>query len=152
MSEHLSSEQMSEWIIGERSPEAEEHLNRCGVWRDELALFGTAMSLFRNSVRTWTDEERGPDAQTIRRVKRQPYIAAAQNACWAIAVGVLFVVLSMPMMQQHGASGPKPGEPQQVDTASLLTQVNAEVSESVPDAMQPLTQLVSPYQSSVKTR
>jgi hypothetical protein len=55
MNHHLSSEQMSEWMIGERTPEEDRHARECRQCRAELDRLEKAFSLFRDSGRRWGD-------------------------------------------------------------------------------------------------
>jgi hypothetical protein len=49
MNSHLSEERISEWIAGERSREAEQHLHDCPECAQEVSGMENAMLLFRDS-------------------------------------------------------------------------------------------------------
>src|SRR6266446_1431128 len=72
MSEHLTSEQFSKWIIGECSPAEEEHGRTCPACSAELAAFQTALSEFRRSIELWADQNAVvvPDAARLDRLSR----------------------------------------------------------------------------------
>lgn len=55
MNRHLSSEEISRWMIGERTPETECHAIECPSCRSELDRLEDAFSLFRESGRRWSD-------------------------------------------------------------------------------------------------
>jgi hypothetical protein len=55
MNRHLSSKQLSKWVIGERSPEEDRHARECPRCRGELERLESAFSLFRDSGRRWSD-------------------------------------------------------------------------------------------------
>src|ERR1051325_10404521 len=51
MMRHLSSEEMSNWMIGERTPEVERHASECPPCRAELNHLENSFRLFRESTR-----------------------------------------------------------------------------------------------------
>src|SRR6188474_1069422 len=53
---HLSSIQISEWILGERDPETERHLNACGKCHEEISGLQNGLMEFRQSVRAWSEQ------------------------------------------------------------------------------------------------
>jgi hypothetical protein len=55
MKGHLSSEQISRWIVGERTNEEERHATVCPQCRAELDHLENALSLFRDSGQRWSD-------------------------------------------------------------------------------------------------
>ena len=44
---HLSSKQISEWILSEQDPETERHLNTCGKCHEEVAGLQTGLMEFK---------------------------------------------------------------------------------------------------------
>ncbi|HLK67021.1 MAG TPA: hypothetical protein VKU19_26490 [Bryobacteraceae bacterium] len=55
MKSHLSSEEISRWVIGERSMEAEHHVTQCALCRSELDRLRETFLLFRESGIRWSD-------------------------------------------------------------------------------------------------
>jgi hypothetical protein len=55
MNRHLSSEEISRWMIGERTDDAERHAIECPACREELDRLQDAFSLFRESGIRWSD-------------------------------------------------------------------------------------------------
>jgi hypothetical protein len=55
MNPHLNSEEISGWIIGERSPEAQKHIAVCACCRDEVDRLEYAFWQFRDSGRRWSE-------------------------------------------------------------------------------------------------
>jgi hypothetical protein len=55
MNQHLSSEQMSRWMIGERTSEEDRHARECPRCSAELDRQERALLLFRDSGRRWSD-------------------------------------------------------------------------------------------------
>lgn len=51
MIEHLLAEQISQWIVGDRPLELQEHVAECAECRGELAQLENALSQFRTAMR-----------------------------------------------------------------------------------------------------
>lgn len=144
MGEHFTNGQIAEWAAGERVPEREAHLQDCPACRSQVEDFQAALTGFGASMRAWSDVQYAaaktsvtarPSARTVV-LRGSVYAAAALAAVCLVAVLVMF----------HGALL-RQGAP--VDTHSSLTdsmllrQIDTEVSQTVPHAMEPLTELVS---------
>jgi predicted anti-sigma-YlaC factor YlaD len=131
-------------VAGERVPEREAHLQNCPACRSQVADFQTALTGFGASMRAWSDTQYAAAKTSVKaRPSARPvvlrgslYAAAALTAVCLVAVLVMF----------HGAlvrqSAPVDTHSSLTD-AMLLRQIDTEVSQTVPHAMEPLTELVS---------
>jgi hypothetical protein len=54
MNQHLSSEQISNYLLGEATFEETMHARGCAVCRAELASVESSLLLFRGAVRRWS--------------------------------------------------------------------------------------------------
>lgn len=137
MSSHLSKEQISEWILGDRSPQAEEHVRICVVCRNELSRFETTLTHFRGSVRQWSAEQfHGNRYQVSNTIPR----LTLQKLSYAIAVLAFLVCAALSLV----LSRRQPSLPEAVlADSALMKQVDQAVSRTVPGPMEPLMQLVS---------
>jgi hypothetical protein len=142
MNSHLTVEQISAWALGERSQKTEDHILVCMACQAELTGLQATLRQFRSSVREWSSERfdvdqfdanAGLGAGWHRR-------AAYPALCWAVAVLVMALALSLSM--RGWLLQPVPAY-SSVSDATLLNQVNREISRSVPGPMEPLTRLVS---------
>jgi hypothetical protein len=148
MNQHLSSRQISSWLMGERTPQAEEHVRGCEQCRAEVARAEAALGLFRDSVRGYAGQTiglyRSPSArawQTARnddlphkRLRLWP-----AGLAWAAAI---LTIVAVPLYRGvHQQRAPQ-AEAVAAD-ALLLEQVDAELSRTVPQPMEPLMKLVS---------
>jgi hypothetical protein len=138
MKSHLTSEQISEWVLGARSRPATRHIHSCAFCRKEVRRMEETLVLFRSSVRNWTECQVDPHFQ-IQFDRVEPRSGIAFRATWAVTALVLCVLVSMAVHRgdRQGEPGVKDG-----DTA-LLNQVDREVARTVPAPMQPLLQLVA---------
>ncbi len=136
MSTHLTSRQISEWVLGDRNREAELHLRSCSWCQEELSRLEASLKGFRSSVRHWSEGQL-PSSVILPQSRRDPARTWTVGLCWAAATIILFVLI--------GRLAYHPISPAQTATtdAALLAQIDHEVSQTVPDAMEPLTQLVS---------
>ena len=135
MSTHLTSRQISEWIVGDRSREAELHIRTCSLCQEELSQFEASLKGFRSSVRYWSEGQLPPPA--LSQERRNPVRSWMMGLCWAAAVIILCVYIGR--LNYHPASQLQTAA---ADTA-LLAQIDREISRTVPGPMEPLTQLVS---------
>jgi hypothetical protein len=134
MSQHLSSQEISQWMIGERPPQQEQHVRQCSQCGAELARMEAALALFRGSVRHWSDRQSrvprplapGPRPHPMR---------------WALVAAALLVLAAVPIYR-NAQDRQRQAEIARAD-ALLLEQVDAEVSRAVPRPMEPLVKLVS---------
>jgi len=141
MSQHLSSQEISQWMIGERTPQQEQHVRQCSECGAELARLQAALALFRGSVRHCSGRQsrsEPSDIASILSVRRGPRI---QPMRWALAAAALLVLAAVPIYR-NAQDRQRQAEIASAD-ALLLEQVDAEVSRAVPRPMEPLVKLVS---------
>ena len=55
MNPHLSGEQISKYLIGDRSAQETQHVLDCAACGGEIARLESSFSQFRSSVRHWSD-------------------------------------------------------------------------------------------------
>jgi hypothetical protein len=90
MNPHLASEEMSDWIVGERTPEARNHIGACSLCRGEVEPMEHAFWQFRDSGRPWSEHwyaERETSRERGLRSWRR--FAAAGGLVFAVAMLVL---------------------------------------------------------------
>jgi hypothetical protein len=91
MNSHLSEEQISEWIAGQRGGEADQHMRECPQCAAEIERTGKALLLFRNSGYACAEYWRmQPTAKSQRRVSRWT-IAATGAAILAILAAAIIL-------------------------------------------------------------
>ena len=141
MSRHLSSREVSQWMIGERTPQQEQHVRQCPECGAEVARMEAALALFRGSVRHWSDRQvRVPQPLAPTRGSRA-YPALPLPLRWALLAATLLVLAALPVYR-NVQDRQRQAEIARAD-ALLLEQVDAEVSRAVPRPMEPLVKLVS---------
>ncbi len=124
---HLSAEQIAQWIAGQRPAEVELHVESCGQCRGRVTGFEEVMAQFRSSVRSV------PAPAPVWRARR--------TAAWPrlAAVAAVALLLLVPWYREREARRRAVIEQQY---AQLLQQVDAGISQAVPDAMDPLVKMV----------
>jgi hypothetical protein len=130
MNSHLSPEEISQWILGDRTAERAQHMRECTACSLEVERLESALQEFRSAVHGWSallPAPASPRRTTPRRVVR-----------WALAAAALVAIALVPVYRHRQAEA----ETARAD-AILLEQVDAEVSQAVPSPMEPLVQLVS---------
>jgi hypothetical protein len=128
MNRHLSAEQISDWVIGQRTPEQEDHLRECPECAAEVEKIEAPIALFRGAVRHWSSQQ---EVRVIPAPRRSGLLWLR----WAATAAVLVVLIAI------GIDGKNRRTAREDD--ALLEQVQAQVSRSVPAPMQPLYELMS---------
>jgi hypothetical protein len=140
MNRHLSSRQISRWMIGEHTPQEERHVRECPECNAELARLEASLSLFRGSVRQWSDGQssgRDPEAWKAERA-RTGFIG--QPRLWALVTPMLLMLAVVPIYRDAQA---RQREAALVKAdAVLMEQVDDQLSRAVPTPMEPLVKLV----------
>jgi hypothetical protein len=140
VSRHLSPEQISCWMMGERTAQDEEHVRDCSTCGAEVNRVETALRLFQRSAKDWS-QEHSPEFRNVwstEGVRRGVRTLALR---WALAGLTLLVLAGIPI-QTIRERGQREARANQIDTA-LLEQVDAEVSRAVPAPMEPLARLIT---------
>jgi anti-sigma factor RsiW len=135
MNEHLSPEDISRWIAGERRGELQRHAGECEACGARLDRMESAIEEFRGSVHDWTAAQ---SPATPRIVWRSPVRHLVR--AWMLAVASLLILASGPAWW-HFRQQARAAEMARAD--ALLQQVDAEISRAVPRTMEPLVSLVT---------
>jgi hypothetical protein len=135
MIEHLSGEQISQWMLGERGPRLERHVAECDECRAQLAGLETTLLQFRGAVREMSSSAPPP---AWRQPASGPWFSWPRLAFAAVTLlllAVLPVYWSARVKRQAAESA-------RAD-ALLLEQVDSSISRAVPAPMEPLVNLVT---------
>lgn len=95
MSRHLSHEEISQWMAGERTLEQETHLRECPTCAAEVDALARTFALFRESGQRWSDHlytARPVPAMPARRLGWLGLVAMV--AIVAACMGVCLMLLS----------------------------------------------------------
>jgi hypothetical protein len=136
MIEHLSAEQISQWVTGERTPQLQRHVAECEACRTELRQLETTLAQFRGAVRGWSGDAAAPQ-----------WRQAAARGSWfswprlVLAAVTLCVLTALPVYWNVRARE-RAAEAARADTM-LLEQVDSAISRAVPEPMEPLVNLVT---------
>ena len=129
---HLSSDQVSEWTLGERDPEVERHLEHCVTCAREVNGLQQGLRAYRQSVQDWAAR---PVALEIpaQRVRRGSWAWTA--AVTAVAMSLALVPLYLDVRQARL-------EARNIQDSALLHDVQARLTRNVPQSMQTLMELM----------
>jgi hypothetical protein len=153
--QHLTERQILAWQLNEQTPGERKHVDECDRCRAEVMTLQGSLSLYRASVHGWSESRQvragkfawAPPSRW--QMWRRPVLQWASAAALTLAVGA--------PVYTHRVIEERREQRAQADQA-LLEQVDREVSQTIPDTMEPLTQLVqwdpsdSDTDSSTKTR
>jgi hypothetical protein len=137
MSGHLSSQQIEEWVIGERTRLMEEHVLACQSCAEEVQRVVGSMQLFREAVREWSAETPPLQFKVPPRTVRWRF---------AVLVAALLMVIAVPVYRRNEFKRQAAVTSAAVTSAQdeiLLRRVETGLSRSVPAPMEPLENLMS---------
>jgi anti-sigma factor RsiW len=135
MSPHLSSDQLSEYILGQPSLLVARHIQDCPACRSELMQFREALGEFRGAVRAFSEVQAEQALATSHSIPEPRSWAVSQQLTWALLIAAVCVIASF-VVPRHGPESAAGAD------AVLLNQVDAQVSRTAPTSMEPLMKLV----------
>ena len=130
MSQHLSSQQILDWMNGDYSPEADRHVRECADCAAQVESLTDTLAMFRSSVR---EASAGISEQQV--VLRMP--ARKFSWRWLPVAAALVVLAGVPVYKVQQQARQKAAEVARQD-AELMEQVDAELSAEVASPMKPL--------------
>ncbi len=133
MMAHLDDQELADWLAGEGSAVACEHLYACDACRQEAQALEATLGSFREVMRTATRLPRPLAAPSPARRGWQAQLAAA--ALLLMAGGLWLSTPAHPTRP--------PVVVQQDADDLLLREIDAEVQRSVPEALEPVSVLVA---------
>ena len=135
MSPHLSSDQLSEYILGQPSLLVARHIQDCPACRSELMQFREALGEFRGAVRAFSEVEAEQALARSHSIPEARSWAVSQQLTWALLIAAVCVIASF-VVPRHGSESAAGAD------AVLLNQVDVQVSRPAPSSMEPLMKLV----------
>ena len=141
MRAHLSSEQISRWMAGDRTPDADRHLRECARCAAETARLKTLLAEFRSSVIAWSALQKGAEApeRWTPLEHRRRFTSGVLR--WKLAAAALAIAVIVPICK-NSSDRRREAEAFEADVR-LWEEVNAQVSRSVPAPLEPLMKLVA---------
>jgi len=136
MSEHLTSQQISEWMAGQGQAGWDQHLSACAKCAAEVEQLRQSLVFFRASVR-----EVAQAASEVQTVFRAP----DRGRRWftgVVAASALLAILAWLPIYKARENRQRAAETARQD-AELLQEVDAELSAQVAAPMKPLEKMVS---------
>ena len=135
MNGHLSSQQIEEWLIGERPGDIAAHIDQCPACSLEVRRAMEPLALFADAVRTWGATVSGMPVQ-----RKQVRVSIAWRA--ALACAAVLALVAVPVYEHRSYRGVEATKKVEVADDVLLQQVAAGVARSVPAPMEPLARLM----------
>jgi hypothetical protein len=149
MNAHLSEGAMARWQMGEASEAERAHVAACAECQAQTRPLADALSWFGAAAREW-----GQEKAAVAQEWRESKAAAARSwrsmvAAWAVVGAVLLLMFAfgVPRWKAHRAAIEAQVEQRQQQQEkqelardnALLEEVDQDVSQVVPEAMQPLS-------------
>jgi hypothetical protein len=146
MREHLTAKEISRWLVEGPGSDDAAHVRSCPSCAAKLAEVRAPLSVFRSAVVAWSEGQTAAPAREpagwVGLAERLNFMNWVPAFGLALALAVLAALLVGPSIKRQVPTQAKaPVAP--ISDGVLMEQVDAEVSETVPDAMAPLTDLVA---------
>ena len=139
MINHLSSQQISSLMIGQAKPDEAQHAAECSECAAEVLSLRETLAVFGDSVQHWTDCCGGSEAPSLTFQRTDSSVLHGHPFRWPLAAVALILLVLIPVYKntsEHGLEA-------QAEDTLLLDQVNAQLSRTVPEALEPLMTLLS---------
>jgi predicted anti-sigma-YlaC factor YlaD len=137
MNAHLTEDQFSWWLAGEREAAVGRHLEACAECRAGLAAFEQTISQFRDAVQS----------APVPAARMAGESARTRPLRWALAAVAAAVLIAVPVYRVSEERERREQAARAAEVAAsdalLLNQVDAEISRAVPATMEPLLKLVA---------
>ena len=137
MSEHLSHDQISRWIMGQATPDEEQHGLECSQCSAELNRFRESISTFRVAMQEWSERKAAP------RLEKNPSAAFGPQMAqpimrWALLAMTFAVLVGIPFYQHRNTpeSITESVATSPMDDVLLMESVNAHLSRPMPMPME----------------
>lgn len=141
MNDHLSNEEMTDWTLGRASEASVAHVRACADCRETVERTGEVLQRFGQSARSWGERQR--DAEWRGRAYREkPALARMRFGMGLAVVALVAVSWSGWHWEQRKDAVVTPKVASDGGT-EWLSQVDQEISRTVPTAMDPLSALVA---------
>jgi hypothetical protein len=141
MMAHLSSEQYSRWLAGDRTPDADRHLRECAQCAAEIARLRALLAEFRSSAIARSALQKGAEASRPWTPQEQRRRLAGRMLRWKLAAAVFAIAVLLPICK-NSSERRREAEAFRADVR-LWEEVDAQVSRSVPTPLEPLMKLIA---------
>ena len=130
---HLSSGQISEWILGTREPESERHLQTCSTCHEDVVRFQDALATFRQSVHDCAE----------RPYNRMPHAAGAVYGMMWKGAAIVALTSGLALLPLYLDVRQAQREAIDAQDSLLMDEVDQHLARTVPRSMEQLMQLMS---------
>lgn len=134
MNDHLSEEQLTEWMLGVHDEAASQHIEICSACRADVNRVESAVSRFRESIHA---AARKDDAYWMRQMAgiRTSLAKNRPSLRWALVLGIAVILFVVTMVTRT----PRPSRQPGADDAdeALLLEIRADVNRQYPSALAP---------------
>jgi hypothetical protein len=142
---HLTDDQLSEWLAGESAAETRSHLESCPQCRDEAGALRDGISRYSFSLR---EQARHAQAAHLANIDPQK-ILTAHRLRWAAATALALMLAAptawmlkpraVPATPPQAAVTPLIPQPAAMSDDELLEAVNNDLNRDVPQALAPIS-------------
>jgi hypothetical protein len=130
---HLSSEQISEWLLGECDAEGQRHVESCSQCHDEIVELRDGLQVFKQSVHRWAEHSHSLSL---------PAPEPSSSVSWTLAAATV-VAISLALLPLYLDVRQMRLEAEKAQDSLLMDQVHARITQTVPQSMERLMELMT---------
>jgi hypothetical protein len=140
MNNHLTSQQINEFVGGAAAPALEEHVRACHLCRAEAERLSDTLALFRDAARNWSVEQESARPLIPVNLNTAPHRGVNfWHWGWTTAALAACLIAGLTLPREHAAKpAPTHSAVSTISDAELLSRVDRELSETVAPSMQPI--------------
>ena len=143
MNEHLTHQEFTDYLLGTRSVTVTAHLASCSACSKELYQFGESLGTFRTAMHNWSETQ--PVRQELALPRSFDWLLVGAMALVLLTFSLVFWSDRTDTNQANQSSITQTNLIAENNSAAqiekdneLLSNINQEVSEGLPEPMQPL--------------
>jgi hypothetical protein len=154
MNNHLTEDQIAEYIVG-RSARAElQHVAGCGECRSEVERFDGTVAAFRNAVRDRVDARVASHPAHVSPFPIQRPPTAVSKWQWAVAGAMMVIIAVVPFITRDRLLPQEvviPEAPAETNPDELMDAVYRHLSRTVPAPMERVMVLIPDEEPDTKS-
>jgi hypothetical protein len=135
VNDHLSEDQITQWVLGTRDEYVLRHLESCEVCSREVEGLGNATTSFRDSIRAAAQRDRSFWQSQQLAIRERLSARDWYPLHWAWVAAMIMVLIAA-IFLTHPPKAPQNSASEDADNA-LLQEVQSDLGRDVPQALAP---------------
>lgn len=148
MSDHLTDDQLSTWLVGRSTPQQQQHVRECAQCSEVVAGFLGPVSTFQSAIQDWSNRQ---DVPRFTEALASPQVHGRfldPKWGWAAVVAVVVILTAIPL---HRLGSELQRSARAADAAQVMDTVSRHLSRTVPAPMEPIMALIPINEGLIQT-